>query len=151
MHQLIAPQSLRDLVDAKAIRHATVVADRNVFKIVVKVGTAEKAVSVRTRDGQFKERLFASLDAAARFMREKIHLDQYEVNAANFEPMSTQGKRPDTAQRLKQAHAALSHAEWLEAKVQAARAGLEDGTNRIIDEEEWKALRAARQARRDAA
>lgn len=59
-------------------------------------------------------------------------------------------KHPDTARRLTEAHAALSHSQWLEHKVNAARAGLADGTNRRIAPEEWAKVRAAKQEQRDA-
>src|SRR5471032_2733575 len=100
MSELIAPNSLKDLVDAHAIRHATVVADQGAFKINVKYGTVERTVSVRTRGGQIKERMFASLDAVARFMRDKVHLAQYEVDASNFDPAVKPIKRPDMTKRL---------------------------------------------------
>ena len=150
MLNLIAPQSLKDLVDANAIRHATVVAENDVFKITVKYGMVERVVSVRTREGQIKERLFSSLDAVARFMREKVHLAQYEVNAANFQPVTKRVKRPDTAIRLKEAHAALSHSDWVQQKVEASRAGLADGSNERIAPDEWLKIRARKMAMRDA-
>lgn len=150
MLSLITPQSLKDLVDANAIRHATVIADKNVYKITVKYGTAERLVSVRTREGQTKERVFTSLDAVARFMRERVHLTQYDINDANFQPGTKRVTRPDTVLRLKGAHAALSHTDWLEKKVSASRVGLIDGTNERIDSQEWEDIRAAKQAQRDA-
>jgi hypothetical protein len=150
MSELIAPNSLKDLVDANLIRHATAVADKDVFKVTVKYGMVERTVSVRTRDGHIKERVFTSLDAVARFMREKVHLAQYEVNAANFEPTTTRTKRPDTAKRLTAAHAALSHSQWLQQKVQASRDGLADGTNQRIAPDDWAKVRAAKQRQRDA-
>ena len=150
MLNLIAPKSLKDLVDANAIRHATVVADNDVFKITVKYGMVERIVSVRTREGQIKERLFSPLDAVAKFMREKVHLAQYEVNAANFQPVTKRIKRPDTAIRLKEAHAALSHSDWLQQKVQASRAGLADGSNERIAPDDWQKIRARKMAMRDA-
>jgi hypothetical protein len=149
MPELIAPNSLKDLVDAHAIRHATVVADKAAFKINVKYGMVERTVSVRTRGGQIKERVFTSLDAVARFMRDKIHLAQYDINAANFDPTAKAVKRPDTAKRLTAAHAALSHSEWAQQKVQAAREGLANGTNRLIEPDEWTAIRKAKQQQRD--
>lgn len=150
MSELIAPNSLKDLVDAHAIRHATVVADQGAFKINVKYGMVERTVSVRTRDGKIKERRFTSLDAVARFMRDKVHLAQYDINAANFAPGKTRSKRPDTSRRLKDAHAALSHGEWAQAKVQAAREGLANGTNKRIEADEWASVRAAKPRQRDA-
>ena len=149
MSELIAPNSLKDLVEANAIRHATVVADQGAFKINVRYGMVERTVSVRTRGGQIKERVFTSLDAVARFMREKVHLAQYEVNAANFDPDAKAVKRPDTTKRLTAAHAALSHSQWAEQKVQAARDGLADGSNALIDGDEWADIRAAKLRQRD--
>lgn len=58
-------------------------------------------------------------------------------------------KRPDTAKRMTEAHAALSHSQWLEHKVNTSRAGLADGTNRRIAPEEWAKVRAAKQKQRD--
>lgn len=149
MHDLIALQSVQDLVDAKVIRHATIVADEGVFKVNVKYKAVERTVSVRTAEGKIKERLFTSLDSVARFMQEKVHLAHYEIDAVNFDPAARAGKRPDTAERLRNAHAARSYNEWLQQKVDASVAGLSDGTNKSISADEWSALRAAKQARRD--
>ena len=145
MSELIAPNSLKDLVDADVIRHATVVAENKSFKINVKYGMVERTVAVRTRGGQIKEREFSSLGAVARFMREKIHLSKYEIDAANFDPTVKVVKRPDTSKRLTAAHAALSHSEWATQKVQASRDGLVSGTNNLIEADEWAAIRTAKQ------
>ena len=67
MINLITPQSLKDLVEARAIQRATVVADKDVYKVTVMCGTAERIVSVRARDGRTSERHFTSLDSVARF------------------------------------------------------------------------------------
>ncbi len=149
MSMLIAPQSLKDLVEANAIRHATVVADKSVFKVMVKYGMVERTVSVRTREGQIKERVFSSLDAVAKFLREKVHIVQYEVNATNYQSVTTRTARPDMTVRLKAAHAALSHNDWIAQKVASARAGLADGSNQLIETEEWANIRANKQAQRD--
>ncbi len=45
---------------------------------------------------------------------------------------------------------ALSHGEWAQQKVRASRAGLVSGTNKLIEPEEWEAIRAAKQRQRDA-
>ncbi|MET3107789.1 hypothetical protein AAKU67_003844 [Oxalobacteraceae bacterium GrIS 2.11] len=150
MSELISPTSLKDLVDAHAILHAIVIADQAAFKINIKFGVVERTVSVRTRSGQIKERVFTSLDAVARFMRDKVQLANYEINAANFDPTAKTGKRPDTARRLTAAHAALSHSEWARQKVQAARDDLINGTNRLIEPDDWAEVRAAKQRQRDA-
>ena len=148
MLSLITPQSLKDLVDANAIRHATVIADKDVYKIAVKYGTAERLVSVRTREGQTKERVFTSLDAVARFMRERVHLTQYDVNDSNFQPGTKRVTRPDISVRMRDAHAALTHTEWVKEKVSASRAGLADGSNKVYTEDEWAKIRADKIAAR---
>jgi hypothetical protein len=151
MSELITPASLKDLVDANAIQHATVVADRGAFRILVQYGKVERTVSVRTRDGEIKERIFTSLDAVARFMHDKVQLARYDLDAANFDPAAKTIKRPDTARRLTAAHAALAHSEWAQQKVQAARDGLADGTNARIDDDAWAATRTAKLRQRDGA
>ena len=91
-------------------------------------------MSVRTRGGQIKEKVFTSLDAVARFVHDKVNLARYELNAANFDTAAKTIKRPDTARRLTAARAALSHSERAQQKVQAARDGLADGNNTRIDD-----------------
>jgi hypothetical protein len=149
MSELIAPQSLKDLVDANAIRHATVVADKSAFKITVKYCVVERTVSVRTRGGQIKERMFTSLDAVARFMRDKVRLAHYEVNAANFDPTAKAIKRPDMSRRLTAAHAALSHSEWAQQKIQATHDAMTNGTNTLFEPDECATIRAAKQRQND--
>lgn len=150
MLSLLSAQSLKELVQAKAIRQATVVADKHVYQLWIQVGDAQRMVSVRTREGKTQVRAFSSLDAAARFLREKVQLDHYTVDAANFAPGTPRVKRPDTAQRLRGAHASLSHTQWLEQKVNASRAALADGANLRIAPEDWQAVRAAKLAQRGA-
>jgi hypothetical protein len=106
----ISPQSLKDLVDAKAIRDALVVAERNVYKVIVKYGTAERQVSVRDRNtGQPKARLFPSIDSAGRFLRDRVDIVHYQVDASAFDPVPTVRKRPDTSVRMRDAHAAVAY------------------------------------------
>lgn len=149
MQNLIAPQSMRDLVDANATMNVIVVADNDVFKITIRYAATDRILSVRNRAGEIKERLFSSLDAVARFLRDKMQLTRYEVDATNFKPAEKPRSRPDTTRRLREAHAALSHSEWLARKVDAARAGLADGTNERIAADAWEQIRAAKQKQRD--
>ena len=45
---------------------------------------------------------------------------------------------------LAAANAALSHSEWAQQKVQASRDGLVQGSNKLIEHEEWETIRAGR-------
>ncbi len=149
MSELITPTRLKALVAANVIHHATVIADYGVFRIHVTDGLVEFIVSVRTRGGQTKERLFFSIDAVARFMHDKVHLSTYTICAANFALVARTAKRPDAARRLTAVHAALSHSKWAQQKVQAARDGLVSGSNAVIDADAWATIRAAKQGQRD--
>jgi hypothetical protein len=123
MAELLAPNSLKDLVSANAIGQARVVATDNKFRVHVHCGKDERIVAVRTSTGQIKEREFTSLDAVARFMSEKMQVHSYVVEAVNFRPenLGKAIKRPDSKRRLKEAHAARDYTVWLHEAVQAAR------------------------------
>jgi hypothetical protein len=82
-------------------------------------------------------------------MREKVHLAQYDIDAANFQPQTKRVKRPDTSERLKEAHAALSHNDWWQQKVLASRAGLADSSNSIIEPDEWERIRSEKKRLHD--
>ena len=144
---LITPQSLKDLVDANAIRHATVIADKDVYKITVKYGTAERLVSVRTREGQTRERVFTSLDAVARFMRERVNLTQYDVDDSNFQPGTKRVTRPDISERMKRAHEAAAHDTWFRAEVEQGIKEADDPSTQWVSNEDanksWAKQRAA--------
>jgi hypothetical protein len=83
----------------------------------------------------------------------ELGIQQARINSEHWRPEDQELERqprPDRAAVLKAAHEALSHSGWLQQKVEAARAGLADGSNQRIAPEEWAKVRAAKKGRRDA-
>jgi len=88
---------MRDLVAAGVARSARVVGRRGGYAIVISCGTSEMTLAaVRS-----PVRLFASLDTACEFMRGKLGLPAFEVDATNFERARLRKARPDRAEALR--------------------------------------------------
>jgi hypothetical protein len=83
-------------------------------------------------------------------MHDEVHLAHCEVSAENFDPTIKISKRPDADNHLAAAHAALSHGEWAQQKVAAARQALAAGTKKVIEADDRALICAAKQSQRDA-
>lgn len=71
----------RALVAAGSVRAASVVGQPGGWAVVLRVGVAERVLEARS--GQV--RLFVTLDAAARLLRE-LGIVRFDVDAANYSP-----------------------------------------------------------------
>ena len=120
MPALINPSTLRDLVEANAVRSASVQGDKGGYVVLVRYGTAESLVSARTSTGAVKVRKFSSLDSVDNFLRNTIHIQRYDVDSANFEPAPKAQRYEKNSERLKQAHQSAAYDKWLAAEIQAA-------------------------------
>lgn len=150
MPEFITPNTLKELVAANAVRSAEVLGEKGGYIVLVKYGMIERVVAARDNKGHVKLRTFSSLDSAGNFLRNSVHIVDYQVKSANFEPAPPKARYAKNAERLKEAHAALSHNEWLQKKVEASRAGLADGSNKRIAPDDWENIRVAKRAQRDA-
>src|SRR5262245_3957758 len=91
----IRESTLKELVDARTVLGARLVANGSGFAMVVRYGMTERALA-STR-GQV--RMFASLNTAAEYLR-RIGLSSFEVDAANYAPGRLRAPRPDRAAAL---------------------------------------------------
>ena len=68
---------------------------------------------------------------------------KYQVDASQYDPVALQIERTrsDASKRLKDAHEAVAYRDWLESKVSASKAGLEDESNKAVTFEEWARVR----------
>jgi hypothetical protein len=68
----------------------------------------------------------------------------YQVDATAFDPVALKGERQraDASKRMKLAHETGDYDKWFRAKVMKSLAGIADGSNPVIPDEEWKAERA---------
>lgn len=81
MASLISEPTLKELVEANAIREAVLVADaqKDGFAVVVRVGMSEKRLRSKRRD----ERIFKTLDTAGRYLR-SVGIPRFSVDASSW-------------------------------------------------------------------
>ena len=120
MSEFITPNTLKELVAAHAVRSADVVGEKGGYVVVVKYGMAERVVAARDHTGHIKRRTFASLDSVNNFLRKTVHLADYHVASANFEPAPRQARYERNAERLKEVHESAAYDKWFRAQVQEA-------------------------------
>lgn len=125
MPELIPPTALKDLIAASAIRSARVVGDKGGYLVTIKYGRAERVIAARTREGHIKRRLFRSLSAASRYLRQ-IGMARYEVDETGYQEATDGVKRPDRSAALKHAHKAASYDQWFRSEVAHALKEAED-------------------------
>jgi len=101
--------ALRDLVDAKSIRGATIVGEKGGWAVAVRYGQVERVLAGRNGE----PRLFAKLDTAAKQLLD-LGLVSFEVHGSDYEDAPTRLARPDRSVAMKAAH---DYARWLKAEV----------------------------------
>ena len=131
--------TLEHLVEAGAVKGASIVGQPGGWGVVVHYGLTERVLAARR--GAIRK--FKKFETLVDYLK-SIGLAKYQVDATEYEPVApaSDRKRTDAAERMKDAHAAVAYRNWLEGKVNAARDGLADGSNKPIPDAEWAAERA---------
>jgi hypothetical protein len=131
--------TLEHLVEAGAVKGASIVGQPGGWGVVVHYGLTERVLAARR--GAIRN--FKKFETLVEYLK-SIGLAKYQVDATGYEPgaPASDRKRTDAAERMKDAHAAVAYRNWLEGKVSAARAGMADGSNKPIPDAEWAAERA---------
>lgn len=118
-YETIDHHTLTRLVEAGAVRGATVIGQPGGWGVVVQYGMAERAVAAK----RGPVRVWRRFETLANYLKE-MGLYRYQVDAVNFtseslhEPMP---KRPDAAERMRRAHEAAAYDEWLRGRVESSR------------------------------
>ncbi len=110
--------TLARLVEAGAVRGATVVGQPGGWGVVVQYGMTERALAAK----RGAVRIWKRFETLVGYLKE-MGLAKYQVDAVNYTPEALKestAKRPDAADRLKRAHEASAYKNWLAAEVQAA-------------------------------
>lgn len=110
--------TLARLVEAGAVRGATVVGQPGGWGVVVQYGMTERALAAK----RGAVRIWKRFETLVAYLKE-MGLAKYQVDAVNYTPEALKestAKRPDAADRLKRAHEAAAYKGWLAAEVQAA-------------------------------
>lgn len=150
--QLLTLEQLRATQQAGAVLSVTLHGEGPSFEIQIETrGGPAKLVKARKARSAPEVRKFADPRKALLLLRE-LGISEAHIDSQQWRPEDQalqRRARPDRAAHLKAAHEALSHTEWIRRKVDAARAGLENGTNRRIMPDQWETIRAAKKRQRD--
>jgi hypothetical protein len=137
-------KAVQSLVEARAIRGATVLGQPGGWVVLVRYGALERAVSAQRAR---KPRLWRNLATAATFVREELGVTRFEVDALNHEPDAVRRRRPDQAARMKQRHEAGEHDAWFRGEVEKSLTHADSGEAQWFSHERVMASLDARIAR----
>lgn len=118
--ETIDQMTLENLVQAGAIRGATVVGQPGGWGLVVKFGMSEKALAAK----RGAVRTWRKLETLVLFLK-GIGIVQFATDASNYSPESSllpSAKRPDAAERMRRAHEAAAYDQWIRDQVQESLA-----------------------------
>lgn len=109
----------RRMIEANAIRGASIIGRPGGWSVMLKLGEAEKPLSAQ-RTG--KPRTWRSLDTCVEYLKTELHIVRVELldasgHSANDAARTT---RADSSERLKHAHEAAAHDKWFRAQVEQA-------------------------------
>lgn len=141
----------KKLVDAAAIRGASIIGQPGGWCVMLKLGMEEKPLGVQRSD---RPRTWRSLDVCVNYLKNELHIARFEMlDATNHSEQSILGgkTRADASERLRQAHEAAAHDKWFRAQVEQAIQEADDPKTEWVSHETVKgdmaAQRAALQAR----
>ncbi|MDP2828467.1 MAG: hypothetical protein Q8O37_07660 [Sulfuricellaceae bacterium] len=109
----------RRMVEACAIRGASIIGQPGGWSVMLKLGMSEKPLGVQRTD---KLRTWRSLDTCMNYLKTELHIVRIDMlDASNHSAGdATQSARADSSERMKRAHEAAAYNQWFRAQVQAA-------------------------------
>ena len=117
--QTIDTAMARRMVEASAIRGASIIGVPGGWSVMLKLGLTEKALGSQRRD---TPRLWRSLDTCMAYLRKDLHIARVDLlDASNHSEVDvSRSTRADASQRMKRAHEAAAYDKWFRAQVQAS-------------------------------
>ena len=106
------------MVEASAIRGASIIGQPGGWSVVLKLGLQERALGAQRSD---TPRTWRSLDRAVAYLKNELHIARFDLLDATHhaEGAPLAGKsREDAAERLRLAHEAAGHDQWFRAQVE---------------------------------
>lgn len=109
--------TLEHLVEAGAIRGASIVGQPGGWGVVFQYGLTERVLAAR----RGAIRVYRKFETLVEYLK-SIGIAKYQVDATGYEPVvpATDRKRTDAAERMKEAHEAVAYKKWLAKEVQEA-------------------------------
>lgn len=137
--QILDTAMAKRLVEANAIRGASIIGMPGGWGVVVKYGTTESPLAAQRSQ---KVRMWRSLDSCMAYVRSELGIVRLDgLDASNFSPEGLHArKRDDAARRMKATHEAAAHDQWLKAEIQEA---IDDPSPPIPHAEAMRQVRAA--------
>ncbi|WP_245197321.1 MULTISPECIES: hypothetical protein [Labrys] len=113
--EIVDGRTIRGLVEARALRGATILGQPGGWAVLVRYGDTERAVAAQRAR---KARLWRNLNTAASYVSEELGLSRFEVDSTDHQPDAIERKRPDSAERLRKQHEAAAYDAWFRAMAQ---------------------------------
>lgn len=138
--ETIDHHTLTRLVEAGAVRGATVIGQPGGWGVVVQYGMNERAIAAK----RGPVRVWRRFETLVNYLKD-LGLDRYQVDAVNYTPEALKAqaqRRPDAAERMRRAHEAAAYDEWFRGRVESSR----NDPRPSISNEDMKAEFAERRA-----
>lgn len=128
----------RQMVEAAALRGASIIGQPGGWSVMLKIGKTEKPLGTQRTD---KPRTWRSLDSCMTYLRDELHIVRVDgIDASRYSAASVHTKRrADSSARMKAAHEAAAYDKWFRAQVQES---LDDPRPSIPHEEVMRDVRA---------
>lgn len=136
----------RRLVEAAAIRGASIIGQPGGWAVMLRLGTAQKPLGTQRTD---KPRVWRSLDRCILYLRNELHIARFDMlDATNHSDAAITGgkSRNDASERLRRAHKAAAHDRWFRDQVAQGIKEADDPNTRWVTNDQAKAVWAAKRA-----
>ena len=129
---------VKQLVEAAAIRGASIVGQSGGWSVMIKLGNVEKQLRTQRTN---KPRLWRSLDRCVEYLKNELHIVRFDLlDATNYEHAAAGGKaRVDTAERMRRTHEAAGHDKWFREQVEQAVKEADDPNGEWVSHQDAKA------------
>lgn len=133
----------RQMVEACAIRGASIIGQPGGWSVMLKMGMTEKPLGTQRTD---KPRMWRSLDACMGYITNELRIVKLDgLDASNFSKGDVGRQvRADSSARLKRAHEAAAYDKWFIAQVEEGIREADDPNTVFIPHEEVKKQFAAK-------
>ena len=137
----------RRMVEASAIRGASIIGLPGGWSVMLKLGMSEKPLGTQRTD---KPRTWRSLDTCMDYLKNELRIVRVDLlDASNHSTGDvTRSTRADSSERMKKAHAAAAYDTWFRAQVQAS---VDDPLPNVSHEQVMADAQAVIDAKRHAA
>ena len=142
-HDTIDQTTLARLVEAGAVRCASIIGQPGGWGVVIQYGMTERVLAAKRGD----VRNFARFETLVGYLK-KLGIAKYQVDATQYDPATVKEERfrENAAERMRHAHEAAAHDKWFRAQVEQALTEADDPATVWLSNEEVKTHSAARRA-----